>query len=370
MSERIPVLQVVDSLILGGAERVALNVANALPRDRFDVHLCMTRHTGPLEGELDDDVPRLVLGRRTRLDEPRAVRTLNAYIRRHGIRLLHCHMDTIFLAALASLFGPHPPIVWHDHFGQFEIKTRPAWLYRLCLRRVAGVISVNQGLADWTTDEVGFDRERVWYLPNFVRTPEPGPAPADLPGEAGSRIVCVVNIRPQKDLVNLMRAMAEVVPRHPRAHALVVGEVYDEDYFAQVRAEVERLDLAKNVSFLGPRLDVPAVLRACDVGVLSSSSEGLPLTLIEYGMAALPVAVTRVGQVPEVVAGGEAGRLVPPSDPAALGAALDELLASEPLRADLGARLEARAHAEYGEAQAIERISSIYDTLLAGGRRA
>jgi glycosyltransferase involved in cell wall biosynthesis len=360
----VPVMQVTDSLIAGGAERMAVNLANLLPRERYAVHLGVTRHEGPLAAELAEDVGRIVLHRGGRRDEPAALLRFSRYLREHGIRLLHCHKDTIFFASLASLFPPFPRILWHDHFGSYAVRERPAWLYKLGTRRVAGVIAVNRFLAEWSVSRLGFPKDRVWYLPNFVRVPQGGARIEGLPGTSGYRLVCVCNVRPQKDLVNLARAMARVVEEEPRAHALVVGEVFDPDYFARVRAEVAGLGLDRSISFLGGRTDVAAILRSCDVGVLSSASEGLPLALIEYGMAGLASAATRVGQCPEVLSDGALGALVPPGDAEALAQGILGLLRASDERTALGERFRRHVLASYGESRAIARVCDIYAAVL------
>src|ERR1019366_2381799 len=163
--------------------------------------------------------------------------------------------------------------------------------------------------------------ERVWYIPNFV-VPAPDSQPPILPGARGARIVCVANLRPQKDHCTLLRAMALVVRRHPVAHLLLAGATKDPVCLDLVKTEISRLALDANVSLLGERHDVAAILQVCDIGVLSSASEGLPLALIEYGMAGLPAVATEVGQCPEVLDQGRAGMLVAPGAPKLLAEAL------------------------------------------------
>ena len=101
-----------------------------------------------------------------------------------------------------------------------------------------------------------------------------------LPGRCGRRIVCVGNVRPEKDHVSLVRALALVVDEVPDAHLLIVGSDRNHSrYVKAVRDEISRHGLEKHVTLIGARDDVPRILHACDIGVLSSISEGLPLAL-------------------------------------------------------------------------------------------
>ena len=147
-----------------------------------------------------------------------------------------------------------------------------------------------------------------------------------MPGKPGRRIVCVANFRPQKDHPNLLNAMAMVKDSVPDAHLLLAGEAADDDYKAGLAARIAELGLEGNVTWLGARRDVPAILAQCDVGVLSSRSEGLPLALLEYGAAGLATVATAVGESAEVLGSGASGVLVPPGCPEALANAIIRLL--------------------------------------------
>jgi glycosyltransferase involved in cell wall biosynthesis len=182
------------------------------------------------------------------------------------------------------------------------------------------------------------------------------------------RIVCVANMRPQKDHFTLVRAMEIVVRQLPGAHLLLLGSSTSSNYEQQVRQEADRLGLAGSVSFMGERSDVPAVLGAVDVGVLSSASEGLPLVLLEYGMAGLGTVASRVGQCPEVLDDGRAGILVPSGDRKQLADAILSLLNSPERRTDLGSRLRKRVIALYSQDSIVQQVCEVYNVILERAR--
>lgn len=366
--ERIGVMQLTDSLELGGAERVALNLANLLPRDRYVPHLVTTRMRGPLAAEIAPDVHTLFLDRGPRWDDlPAAVR-LARYIRRHRIRIVHAHKLAVALGSLAHLMAPSAKLVFHDHWGLTGVRQRSDVLHRIVTWRASGVISVNEDLRRWAIEKLGFPEHRVWYVPNFVVDPPPCANPPELPGVPGRRIVCVARIDPQKGLLELVQAMKRVVEVVPEAHALVVGAETDAAYGRQLRAEIARVGLGRSVSILGARMDVTDVVQACDIGVLSSASEGLPLALIEYGLCRRPAVATDVGQCAEVLDHGRAGILVPPRDPSALAEALIRLLQSPEERSRLAERAYQHALQRHSASAVMRRISAIYDELLADAK--
>jgi len=365
---RVGIMHVTDTLDAGGAERVAVNLVNHLPRQSYRTYLCATRRAGLLAGSVAADVELVCLERQRRFDG-RAFRRLVAFIRARKIQVLHAHGTSLFIAALASLFPPHPAVIWHNHFGRLALEDRRDWLRRLAAKQISGVIAVNRPLAEWSRRRLCIPAHRVWYIPNFVDEARSEGTPPRLPGKAGARIICVANLQAEKDHLTLLRALALVVRRMPVAHLLLVGAGSDPRYVELLRQEIASQNLGQHVSLLGQRLNVPDLLRACDIGVLSSASEGLPLALIEYGGAGLPVVATKVGQCAEVLDEGRAGLLVPPAAPEQLAEALYALLSSPDRRAALGSQLHRRVREVYSPDSVIQQICLVYDTVIGSRRR-
>ena len=155
------------------------------------------------------------------------------------------------------------------------------------------------------------------------------------------QIISVGRFAYPKDYVTLVRAMASV---ESDFRAILVGDGPDQPALAN---EVRRLGLAPNVTLLGARSDVPELLAGADVFVLSSRSEGLPMSVLEAMAAGLPVVATDVGGVSELVLEGETGLLVPRDETTALAQALERLLRDEDLRRRMAASARARVVREF-----------------------
>ncbi len=358
----IDVLQVCDSLSAGGLERMLVTIANHLPRDRFRSHVCMTRNEGPLAAGLAADVRRISLGRTGKLDLRAALRLVR-YAQQNNIKLVHAHGTSLFFVALASLVGRFPRVIWHDHYGRYAVEERPPLIFGPASQRASGIIAVNEPLAEWARTRLHTPADRVWYLPNFVVEPEPTPAPP-LPGQAGSRIVCVANFRPEKDHDNLLRAFKKVLTQVPAAHLILLGAVGDAAYHARIIREMSTGVFAGHVSWLGSRPDVPAILKTCEVAVLASASEGLPIALLEYGMAGMATVTTNIGQCGQVVDDGRVAVLVPSGDSEQLGAAMLSLLQSPEDRAALGRAFRRRILDVYSVGAVMGSLVSVYDAVL------
>jgi glycosyltransferase involved in cell wall biosynthesis len=177
--------------------------------------------------------------------------------------------------------------------------------------------------------------ERTVVIPNAV---DVGAIPQARHDGGRPRVLAVGRLAEPKDALTLVRALA-AVPGHAFS-ALLVGDGPDRP---AVEAEVRRLGLQHAVTVAGTRDDVPELLARADVFALSSRSEGAPVSILEAMAAGLPVVASSVGGVPELVADGETGLLVPPGDPAAMAAALGRLLEDVDLRRRLGAAGRDRA---------------------------
>ena len=372
------VLQLVDSLALGGLERVAVDLANLQAREGNGL-LCASRQSGPLRAQLSDEVDLLLLERRGRFDR-RAVHQLARWAEDRNVDLIHAHGSSLLLANLVARRSRNPPaIVWHDHYGRWATHPRPVWLYRLLTRRIAGVITVNEPLRSWAIERLRIPTSRCRYIANAVDCPEEPPPRAERADTDTITLVCVANLRPQKDHETLLEAVSLARRRSKRSMRLqLVGSAPSDARRAELEQLAARLGLGADVEFLGARNDVPALLREADIGVLSSSSEGLPLALLEYGCAALPAIATDVGQVPDVVGPPvssrdtvegfvqhEAGLLVAPGSPRDLAQALSRLIDDQQLREDLGLALFRRVQAGHSLDTFHRQVTALYRDILA-----
>ena len=367
--DRIRVMQLTDSLSLGGTERVAVNLANTLPRYCYKSYLCTTRCGGPLSDLIASDIERIDLARTQRFDM-RAIRRLVDFIRVHRIQILHAHSSSLLVANIASRFSPYPKIIWHDHFGRFEVERRPRWLFRALTHRVAGVITVSQPLADWSRQALRVKTDRVWYLPNFPTADAGTDEPIEMPGLPGKRIVCVANLRPEKDHLTLIDAMRGVIDRQPDAHLFLLGSLSNESQVSSVRQRINQHQLFNHVHILGSRKDVSTLIRKCDVGVLSSVSEGLPLSLLEYGLAGLPAIATDVGQCREVLDDGRCGSVVPCGSASQLTDAIVEFLHDPSRSQSIGRAFQQRIRENYSDEAALKQLDAIYNQVLFSGKSA
>ena len=174
-------------------------------------------------------------------------------------------------------------------------------------------------------------------------------------------ISLVQRLSPPKTPLVFVRALPRILAERPDAVAWVVG---DGPLRASVEQAATEAGLAGRVSFLGLRKDVPDILSASDVTVHSSLREGLPRVVLEALAVGTPVVATAVGGVPDVLADGVNGLLVPPEDPAALAGAVLATLA-DPEAAARRAQAGRAALHPFSARQMLDEQHALYRRLLA-----
>ena len=183
--------------------------------------------------------------------------------------------------------------------------------------------------------------------------------------------VCVARFAAQKAHDVLLEAFRRAVDERAAdaspLRLLLVGDDPFGDGKQRAEALAARLELGDRVCFAGIRRDVPLLLAASDVFVMSSLWEGLGLVFLEAMAVQLPVLSTRVSAIPEVVVEGETGLLVPPAEAAPLAQAMLRLAADAPLRSRLGAAGRERVRAAFGIDRMVEETLRIYESVCQAG---
>ncbi len=166
----------------------------------------------------------------------------------------------------------------------------------------------------------------------------------------------VANYHPKKDWPNLLAAARALADRGANVRFCAVGQGPLE---AEVEALHRELGLEGTVILTGYRPDAVRLMAGCDIFVLGSKWEGLPVALMEASALGLPIIATRVGGIPDAFHDGVDAVLVAPGSPTELADAIERLAADESLRTELGAAARSRA-ADFDVTRAVARVEDIY----------
>ncbi len=333
------ILQVIDSLEIGGAEKMSVNFANALASCNHFSGLIATRKEGRLKSQIDEKVHYLFLDKR-RIFDLKALLNMRRYCVTNKVEVLQAHSSSFFLACLLKITLPHLSIIWHDHNGVGNIPKKDGTIYIQILSIFfSGIISVNQQLKYWAKKKLFC--KKIIYLPNFT-IPTTFPATKELTtlyGNEGKRILCLANLRHQKNHFLLIEVANQLKQNFPDWTFHFVGKDFHDDYSSKIKELVVQLDLSQTVYFYGSREDVYNIIDQSEIAVFSSNSEGLPVALLEYGLQNKAVLSTKVGEIPMIIQDGVNGLLVDVKDSETFYKCLEKLITDEVLRRDLGHKL-------------------------------
>ncbi len=301
------ILQLIDTLHPGGAERVALNYANSLLKYGVQSHICATRDKGVLVDEIQEGVSFHFLGKKNTFDLLALIELRNI-VRDNKIDIVHAHGTSWFFAMLCKLSGIKFKLIWHDHYGNSEfLSKRNFRILNFFSKKIDGIISVNIKLRDWAKKNLNCPR--VIYLNNFITNNFLHCSDNQkLMGNADMNLICIANLRKQKDHETLIKAF-NIVRENFDVALHLFGKNFRDTYSKNL---VNTFKNTQSVYWYGEKQNIRPYIKYADVGVLSSISEGLPLALLEYADAGIGVVCTDVGECGHVV--GEFGRLAQPGN--------------------------------------------------------
>lgn len=328
MNHSVRILQLIDSLETGGAERMAINYANTLAEVIPLSALVTTRKEGALKEQLSDKVTYLFLNKKGRLGLS-AVLRLRKFILQHKINVIHAHSTSFFTAILVKLLYPKVRIVWHDHNGN-RVHTKGAmnktlkWFSSFFW----GVLTVNQELEKWAKQNLF--TKNIQYFPNFIPTAKTDVVSETiLMGDEGKRIIFLANLRNPKNHLQVLKAFAT-----SQATALgwtlhLIGNDYADAYSDILKDFILKNNLQDLVYIYNSRNDIEHILSQASIGILGSTYEGFPVTLLEYGKANLCVLSTHVGYCKDIINDSKSGLLFSPDNLTEITNKLNAVLLSE-----------------------------------------
>jgi glycosyltransferase involved in cell wall biosynthesis len=366
------VVHFLESAEFGGNEKTLLHILACLDRGRWQPVLFY--HPAPglqplLERAQKLDVKlrpvRRMQGWRGFVRLPQFLREL----RRERPSVFHAHLNwpmACKFGLLAAALARIPAVVATEQLFveyRFPLKSLVYVLQQVIASGVDRYIAVSHYVARRLCKTFAFSSPKLCVVPNSVFVaPYIRPVNAELRAKligtiARPFILTVARLDKQKGLNYLLEAAALV----PEAMFIVAGEGPERP---ALEVHTRALSLNNRVVFLGYRADIDDLLASCDLFVLPSLFEGLPLSVLEAMAAGKPVVATAIGGTDETIIHGETGLLVPPANPAALASAIRALLADPILSRRLGMAGRARVHQQFSAQNMVRRITEIYDEIL------
>lgn len=279
------ILQVIDTLKTGGAERVFVDLANLLYQQQVEMAVLVFLNKGELRESLHPDIPRVDFVRRSKynlVEWYRLSKLLNSY------DILHVHMrhNYLYIRLICRIFNVEAKVILHDHSSIFEstgyaLKTflRPAYY-----------IGVSRKLTSWAGKKLSVDSRYIYLLHNIVikETFKPSKEVSDL--------VVVGNIKPEKNQLFVVQLLPYI-----DMGVTFIGNIHDKFYYRQLITETETLQLTDRVTFMHNVRQVQKELSNFKLGLMPSTRESGPLVLIEYLAQSLPFISFKTGEISDIL---------------------------------------------------------------------
>jgi glycosyltransferase involved in cell wall biosynthesis len=355
----IKIALLLEDLEFGGTQRYAVNLLQRLDRDLFEPELWVLRHGADLVRWVKEaDVPIEWLSKASWVDPASLVRLASVILRRRP-RILYT------LTALPNIWGRliaatlRVPIVVSG-YRSLHPKQYERLLWRLSRRIVCNAEASKEVLIR----DLGIDASRIAVVPNGVDTDLFCPAPDERSKEP--TVVYIGRLVQDKDPLTLVEAFRMVAGRLPGARFEIVGNGPLKEKIAEY---ISSHGLQQRIQLTEGTRDVLSHLRKAWVFAMASETEASPNVIIEAMAAGVPVVATRVGGIPELVAEGKTGLLVPPHDPARLADALSELLVNDISRSAMCEHARERAVECYGLDSVTRKTEEVFIASMNGSSK-
>ncbi|MES2780131.1 MAG: glycosyltransferase [Bacteroidota bacterium] len=336
------IIQLVDSLEMGGTERMCVNIANGLSNSGIKNAVVITRRPYTLSNRLNSNTTLFTGNKKSRWDFI-SFRSIYQFVKKEKPEFIHSHSTTLLWACLIKILQPNIKLIWHDHFGNRK-QANDNFIHVILSFCINGIIAVNDEITQWHIKHMYVKKENIICLPNFASL---HPINTDL--RNAHTIVMNANLLPVKDHLTLLKAMAILHQQEVPFNLYLIGKEVNTNYVSQVKSMIQELHLSNNVTMVGQVNDIEAYLGEAGIGVLTSTSEGLPMSLLEYGLAGLAVLSTDVGQCAKVLKNGELGWVVPAKQPQLLADSLLIILNNPILAREKAQKLNEHIQTHYSE---------------------
>lgn len=355
------ILQMIDSLDIGGAEKMAVNYANALSKEIEFSAIVSTRKEGALKSQINDSVHYFYLHRKSVLDVFSIAR-LRKYCVVHGIEIVQPHSSSFFTAFLLKLVLPKIKIVWHDHNGLSEfISPQRTFVTKIASSFFSGIIVVNDYLKKWAQNKLWC--QNIIYLPNFTTLNRDELGITVLKGNPGKQILCLANLRYQKNHFFLLEVSEMLKASHPDWTFHLVGKDFNDDYSTKLKQSINSKRLEEHVFIYGSKQDTFSIINQAEIAIITSLSEGLPVALLEFGLCNKAVVSTDVGEIPLIVKKGNNGFLVSKEDVQTFYTNLVQLIENPDLRQNLGKALNQTINEHHSEQAVLKKYLTWINSL-------
>lgn len=362
MKKPIKVLHIHSSTGIGGTEKITFDLLRKLDRRCFDVKVYFSCEAGPIQDYYHKEGIETSERRGILKDIRFIINFKPEIIHLYGLRANLKWRLILWLLGFRYIIGSLEGLTNTDRIGFWRVKLDILTAYFL-----KNYIAVSINVADYLKAR-GFPEDKLGVIYNGIEVDKYTPLSKEKKEELKRSldiplnsivISCVANLRIVKGHIFLIDALSAL--RELNFSAIMIGDGTLRDSLIEYSIKKGLNDKTK---FLGQRFDIPELLSITDIFVLSSLSEGMPLSIMEAMASGLPVVATNVGGVSELVVDGETGFFVPPRNPSLLAGKIKILIDNKSLRETMGIKGRARIKDNFTLEAMVKKTEELYKGLI------
>lgn len=362
------VVHYIESRHFGGAEQTLFNLLSGLDRDRWESVLIYHSYPGiaPFIDRVNElDIQTISIAPIERWTNISQVLRLTRKLRALNATVFHAQLPwylSCSFGLLCAFFACVPAIVATQHL-YIEISPNRLYILQKMISMIVDrYIAVSDGVAEKLSRLIS-SSDKVRVVKNGISVENFSCGRNNtlrelLKNSKGAPIVLTVaRLNKQKGHEYLIEAASMV----PEAVFALAGDGPER---RRLETYAKEINLENRVIFLGHRQDVREILSGCDLFVLPSLNEGLPLVILEAMAAERPVIASDINGTDEIIIDGETGILVPPADPHAIAKAIRKILSNPTLARNLAASGKKRAYSEFSSIKMVEGVTRVYEEII------
>ena len=374
MRKRLNISLVVNSLDVGGLEKVVISLINKLDRKRFGVSLICLQGAGRLIDEIQLPADQILVLDKSKARHvgpisfsPSLLVEIRRFLTRNRVDIVHAHnLAPLVYGGIGARLGLRRPLfIYSEHNQVYDASESDKRKFPYYLRLCDHIVAVSDDLRRTLTREFDVNKP-IHVLYNGINEErfkelDGAPVRADLGVGVDDLLVgTCVRITEQKGLTYLVQAAPRIIEKIPNVKFAIVG---DGPLLEDLKRQSRDAGLGEHVLFPGYRRDVPELISSFDLYALPSLWEGLPLALLEALAIGKPIVATRVGGNAEIVEDGVNGFIVEPRNPAALADAIVRALTDDDFKASVREVNKAKFMEQFREDVMVRNHAKLYERL-------
>lgn len=297
-NKKLRIVQIIDRLHVGGAERVLVTLSNLLHEHGHAVKVITTVSPGPLVEELHQGIQHVNLNRKWKWNVV-TMRRLIKEIKDYDVIHVHSSYNLRYVYLSAKLFRLNKPIFFHEHYGDIHIDESVHWHQRLIYPKFV-FIGVSKKHTQWALEKLKMSKEKVFLLPNTIEKVNVGVT--EKKSDTIKKILVVSNFRPTKNI-----EFAVELFTHLKEDALfdyrftIIGQIADKAYYEKIKKQISDNNLEQHITIVTESTNIQPLLHQFHLALHTALSESGPLVLIEYMAQGLPFITCNTGEVVEEI---------------------------------------------------------------------